>query len=129
MLSFRTELFRILETVNETYPGEMSDADQHLAHFLVLLAAISGATDLEIAECVPEEGGRKYRGIFLGLDVIPPDFGNYPIALARLASVFAADTIDLGEIALFVRGKLRRRVVGDVGETDGAREMRSPDHK
>jgi hypothetical protein len=122
-MAFRMEMMRIVETVDGTYPGEIPEQVQHEAHFLVLLAAITGATDHEIAECVPEDGNEKYHGLFLDLEVNPPDFGSYPKALARLASAFAGDPLDLGRLAAFVRGKFRRILPGAVmdggGDTEG----------
>jgi hypothetical protein len=89
------------------YPGDIPESDVHQVHYLVLLIAVAGTTDDEIAGCAPRESDKMHDEVFFGLDVAPPDLANDSTALARLARVFAADGVNIATMAAYIREKFR----------------------
>jgi hypothetical protein len=112
--AFRLELFTIVKTIDENYTEEMTENMVRQMHYLLYLAAVSGATDLELESCAPAAEPIDPAQKFLGLEVAGSDFVDYEIALGKLAKYFEGEFSSFPAMATFVRANyaIGRRLEG-----------------
>jgi hypothetical protein len=103
--SFRFELFTIVRAVDENYSGDLTENVVRQINYLLYLAAVSGATDLEIERCKPVAEPIDAAQKFLGLEMAGSDFFDYQLALGRLAKYFEGEFSSFPAMATFVRAK------------------------
>jgi hypothetical protein len=100
--AFRSELFTIVKIVYEQYCGLLAEDTTRQINYLLYLAAVSGATDIEIERCTPAEPINPTQK-FLGLEIAGSDFLDYQLALGRLAKYFESEFSSFRSMVAFVR--------------------------
>lgn len=100
--SMRLDIFGIVETVEQYYPMELSDDSLRRCWYLLYIAAVSGAGDLDLQNAKPAmRDVTESPG--LDLDIMKSDFVDYKLALERCSKKFESEFGNFQAMVEFIR--------------------------
>ena len=100
--TMRMDIFAIVETAAQYYPGEIPDDTLKRMWYLLYIAAVSGAGDMDLQHCKPVENDIS-EAPFLGLDRTDCEFIDYKSALERLSKKFESEFNNFPRMVRFIR--------------------------
>lgn len=106
-LPMRMDIFGIVETCASHGPMELPEDVLRRMWYLLLIAAVSGATDQQIEGYRPALHD-EYDTPFLELDRNKSEFADYTLALSRISKKFEKEASVLPVMADFVRQKYKQ---------------------
>jgi hypothetical protein len=112
--AFRLDLFTVVETLTDVNDTEMPIESLRKLHYLLYLAAVSGASERDIEVCRPEAETLGLGEKFLGLEIEGADFVDYRRALRTLAKLFETEFGSFRAMAKFVRANYAAGFDGDL---------------
>jgi hypothetical protein len=105
-LRVRMDIVAIVSTIADAYPGTMPLSTKQKLWFLLLILAITGASDADLRD-VRSQGSPHDQEVFLGLDHNDRGFLDCHTALCMLGSKFESDFEDsFASMAAFLRHNL-----------------------
>jgi hypothetical protein len=100
---FRLELFKVIDIVIHLYPDAICPTALHKCYFLLYIAAVSGATEDDLAACKPTKQRLNLGHPYLGLEILGHEFANYQKALTTLTTYFRSEFSHFPAMVSFVR--------------------------
>jgi hypothetical protein len=103
-LRLRMDILEVVRLFETRYPIKIPHAAKHKIWYLLLLVAISGCSEADLAQVTKQDCTERDE-IFLGLAHTDRDFNDYPLALSRLAQKFESEFEHFPSMTQFVRAK------------------------
>lgn len=106
----RLDLFTIVDTISQNYKGAIGDVIKKKIWFLLIVAAVSGATKQQLSE-LGSPDSEETDELFLGLKHSENEFEDYGIALKKLSKKFENEAEKLSSMIEFIRENYEKKEI------------------